>query len=601
VAATARGSPIDELNAHERDLIRLRWAAGLSLLLATLVGAYVLRLTIPVLGLLVLGAVVTLSNAGLGWASRSLPRVGKRAVLLGFSLLDWIVLLVLIHLTGGIDSPALPLVLVQVVLTSILIPGWATYAYAGMAFVGVGVIAISEAAGWLPHHSLLPGLDVGRYQNAQYLGGALGLLAFAIALTVLLVVPFLKDLGIRRRQIESLYQATFDVSSSLELPEVLSRLVRGATLAFGAKGASIMLLDRGGTRLSMTAAYGLSKRFQEDGDRDISGDEAEPGKVLEGIEIVDDVTLGAADGSATKYLDEGIRAFISVPLQGRHGPLGVLHIYGRRPRTFGRQDAEFGTVIARQGAAAIENAMAFGGLRDADALKSQFVRAVTHELRSPVAASQSLLRVVLKQLGGTLNEVQQDILARLSDRLDALQLLIDDLLDLAAGKVEGLEGRLTPVSVEAAVLAAIERLRIQAADKGLALTVNTLQRGMTVVGSEQGLGRIFINLIGNAIKYSKANGRVDVRMERRGEEAVVTVKDTGIGIPELDLPHLFEEFYRASNVKEMGIQGTGLGLAIVRDLVERYGGHLSLQSRVGEGTTVTVTLPLSGGPISGVQ
>jgi signal transduction histidine kinase len=180
-------------------------------------------------------------------------------------------------------------------------------------------------------------------------------------------------------------------------------------------------------------------------------------------------------------------------------------------------------------------------------------------------------------------------------------LLIDDLLDLAAGKVEGLEGALTPVSVEAAILAAIDRLRSQAAEKNLVLSVNTLQRGMTVVGSEQGLGRIFVNLIGNAIKYTQANGRVDVRMERRGEEAVVTVKDTGIGIPELDMPHLFEEFYRASNVKQLGIQGTGLGLAIVRDLVERYGGHLTLHSRVGEGTTVTVTLPLSGGPISGVQ
>jgi signal transduction histidine kinase len=90
-------------------------------------------------------------------------------------------------------------------------------------------------------------------------------------------------------------------------------------------------------------------------------------------------------------------------------------------------------------------------------------------------------------------------------------------------------------------------------------------------------------------------------MERHGDEAIATIADTGIGIPEVDLPHLFEEFYRASNAKEAGFQGTGLGLVIVKDLVERYGGHLSLHSRVGEGTVVTVTLPLSGGPISGVQ
>lgn len=603
MTGTARTAPVDELSAHERDLIRLRWGAGLCLLLATLVGAYVLELTLPVLGLIVLGALVTGSNAGLDWLSRSMPGLRKRSLLLAFSLFDWVVLLVLIHLTGGIESPALPLVLVQVVLTSILIPGWVTYAYAGIAFIGVAAIAVAEALAWLPHHALLPGAEPARYQVPAFLTGSLGLMALAIALTVVLVVPFLTDLQTRRRQVESLYQATFDVSSSLELPHVLDRLVRGATTALAAKGASILLLDKGGTQLSMTAAYGLSKGFQENGGADVPCAGAEPCAALERIEIVDDVLLGSSDGARDRdrYAQEGIRAFLSVPLQGRHGPLGVLHIYGRRPRSFGPQDAEFGTVIARQGAAAIENAMAFEGLLHADELKSQFVRAVTHELRSPVAASQSLLRVVLRQIGGSLNDVQRDILARLSDRLDSLQLLIDDLLDLAAGKVEGLEGELTPISVEAAILAVIERLRAQATEKSLHLSVNTLQRGMTVVGSEQGFGRIFINLIGNAIKYTPVGGMVSVRMERRGEEAVVSIEDSGIGIPDVDLPHLFEEFYRASNAKEAGIQGTGLGLAIVKDLVERYGGHLSLHSRAGEGTKVTVTLPLSGGPISGVQ
>jgi signal transduction histidine kinase len=211
------------------------------------------------------------------------------------------------------------------------------------------------------------------------------------------------------------------------------------------------------------------------------------------------------------------------------------------------------------------------------------------------------LRVAIRQIGGSLNDLQRDILTRLSDRLDALQLLIDDLLDLASGKVEGLEGELTPISVEAAVLGAIDGLGDQAAEKDVRVKVNSLQRGMTVVGSEEGLDRVFTNVIGNAIKYTPSGGEVNVLMERRSNEASVTITDTGIGIPEVDVPHLFEEFFRASNAREMGIQGTGLGLAIVKDLVERYGGRLSLQSRLGEGTTVTIVLPLSGGPVSGVQ
>jgi two-component system phosphate regulon sensor histidine kinase PhoR len=250
--------------------------------------------------------------------------------------------------------------------------------------------------------------------------------------------------------------------------------------------------------------------------------------------------------------------------------------------------------IARQGATAIENAMAYGELRRTDEIKSQFVRAVTHELRAPVAGAQSLLRTVIREMAGGLNDLQRDVLSRLSDRLDALQLLINDLLDLASGKVEGLEAKLMPVSVEAAVLNVIDRLSGQAEEKKIDLQVNYVPRGLTVMGSEEGLGRICLNLIGNAIKYTPADGHVNVTLDQGGDEAVIIVADTGLGIPEVDVVHLFEEFYRGSNVKEAGIPGTGLGLTIVRDLVERYGGRLSVQSKLGEGTTFTVVLPLAG-------
>jgi signal transduction histidine kinase len=570
-------------------------------LLATLVGVYGLRLTLPIATMLALGVIVVTSNAGIRWAANAKPRLSRRSIYLAFTLLDWAVLLVIIQFTGGVESPAVLLVPVQVLLTSILLPGRFVYFFGGLTFLGVGGIAIAEATDWLPHHNMLPVTGPELYREPALLAGSLGLLAVAIVLTVVLFVPFLDELETRKRQVDTLYQGIFAVSSSLELPQVLDRLVRGATTALEAEAASIQLLDPSGTQLSMTAAYGLSKRFMENGSSTIIAAPLDQVDPLGRTEIVDDVLLKPDLAGLSQFVEEDIRSFLSVPLQGRHGPLGVLRVYGRRPRSFGAQAAEFGTAIARQGAAAIENAMAFEGLRRTDQLKSQFVRAVTHELRSPVAVSQSLLRVVIRQIGGSLNDLQRDILSRLSDRLDALQLLIDDLLDLAAGKVEGLEGELTPVSVESAVLSAIDRLEGPAAEKNIRVKVNSLQRGMTVVGSEEGLGRVFINVIGNAIKYTPAGGEVNVRMERRSNEAAVTVTDTGIGIPEVDLPHLFDEFYRASNAKETGIQGTGLGLAIVKDLVERYNGHVSIQSQIGQGTTVSVGLPLSGGPIPGVQ
>jgi signal transduction histidine kinase len=360
-----------------------------------------------------------------------------------------------------------------------------------------------------------------------------------------------------------------------------------------AKGASIRLLDATGQQLRMEAAYGLSRKYLEKGPVQIERSPIDQ-KVLSGEPVI---VEQAAQNQQLQYPAEieaeGIRSILCVPVMGRTGPLGVLRVYGARPRSFAQANVQFAMAMARQGANAIENAQAYDELHRTDEVKSKFVRVVTHELRAPVAGAQSLLRTVTHELAGSLNELQRDILGRLSDRLDALQLLINDLLDLAAGKVEGCEAKLMPVPVDAVVLGMVDRLASQAKEKTIDLHVNCVPRGLSVMGSQEGLGRIFINLIGNAIKYTPPGGHVDVSLEQNNHEAVITVADSGVGIPEADQPHLFEEFFRGTNVKEAGIPGTGLGLAIVKDLVERYGGRLSLESRVGQGTTFAVVLPLA--------
>jgi signal transduction histidine kinase len=269
-------------------------------------------------------------------------------------------------------------------------------------------------------------------------------------------------------------------------------------------------------------------------------------------------------------------------------------VYGARPSVFTEDDIRFALAFAQQGATAIENAVAYGALRRTDEVKSQFVRAVTHELRSPVAGAQSLLRAVTHESAGALTDLQRDVLRRLSDRLDTLQLLINDLLDLAAGKVKGLEAEFTPVSVDAMAAWVVDRLGSQAEDKHLELKLYCAGRGLLVKGTDEGLRRILVNLVGNAIKYTPAGGRVAVTVEPSGADVAVVVADTGMGILPADLPRLFEEFHRGGNAKEAGILGTGLGLAIVKDLVDRSGGRIAVQSTVGQGSTFTVTLPRAG-------
>jgi signal transduction histidine kinase len=113
-----------------------------------------------------------------------------------------------------------------------------------------------------------------------------------------------------------------------------------------------------------------------------------------------------------------------------------------------------------------------------------------------------------------------------------------------------------------------------------------------VLATEAGLDRIWANLVGNAVKYTPAGGQVAVNLCQSGDEISVAVTDTGIGIPPDALPHLFEEFYRAPNARAAKIPGTGLGLAIVKELVDRYSGRIYVESKMGEGTTFTVALPM---------
>jgi two-component system phosphate regulon sensor histidine kinase PhoR len=176
-----------------------------------------------------------------------------------------------------------------------------------------------------------------------------------------------------------------------------------------------------------------------------------------------------------------------------------------------------------------------------------------------------------------------------------LQTLIDDLLDLVARKSEfSVSEERVPIPLREAIEDVVRRLKVPAEEKQIALesSCECGEEPIRVLATKEGIDRILNNLVSNAVKYTPSGGRVCVRLHRANREACIQIVDTGIGIPEDSLPHLFEEFYRAPNAKLQEREGTGLGLAITKDLVIRYGGQIAVQSKVGTGTTFTITLPL---------
>jgi signal transduction histidine kinase len=281
-----------------------------------------------------------------------------------------------------------------------------------------------------------------------------------------------------------------------------------------------------------------------------------------------------------------------VGLAHEHVSIGTLHVYAAAAQCFDEEDVVLLTPLVDLGAAAIVAARALAALNAEEASKAHFIHVATHELRSPVAVAQSMVRGVLKGYAGAMTERQTEVFGRVSRRLDFLESLVDDLLDLAAGKASG-AGEETAVVLNSSVGRVVLLLQLRAEEKGVDLVHRACCEELVVRGTEEGLDRIFVNLVGNAVKYTPAGGSVDVVLQRvSADDIEVKVIDTGIGIPEKALPRLFEEFYRAPNAKASDEVGTGLGLAIVKDLVDRYGGRIEVESAVGQGSTFTVTFPV---------
>jgi two-component system sensor histidine kinase/response regulator len=223
--------------------------------------------------------------------------------------------------------------------------------------------------------------------------------------------------------------------------------------------------------------------------------------------------------------------------------------------------------------------------------KSDFMTTVAHELRSPVAGAQSLLRALLHSLAGGLNEQQKEILNRVDLRLSGLLALVNDLLDLAASKTFEEHSISEPVRLSAVICQVVENFSVEADQKGVTLDLELPSEEVEVLGTEDGLQKIFANLVGNAIKYTPQGGKVTVSARNRDGRVEITVVDTGIGIPQHDMPRLFEEFFRAGNARRKGIVGTGLGLSIVKQFVDQFGGEIEASSVEGQGTQFKLSLP----------
>ncbi len=302
--------------------------------------------------------------------------------------------------------------------------------------------------------------------------------------------------------------------------------------------------------------------------------------------------LGAEHPEILRTL--GARSYIIIPLAARGRTLGTItFVYAHSGRRFSTMDLTLAMELGQRAAIAVDNARLYHEAREAVRTREEVLAVVSHDLKNPlgtISLSANLLtRAAPEGEPGVRIRRHADTIQRGAQRMDHL---IRDLLDMASLR----EGKLTIERREHPVgqlideaLALLEPLAVE---KSLELQARVRGRDTRLLCDPHRIFQVLSNLVGNALKFTPAPGRVEVRAEPEGFEVRFAVRDSGPGIPRDRLPHIFDPYWQA---KETARQGTGLGLYIARGIVEAHGGRLWVESEPGQGSTFFFTLPVASG------
>ncbi|MFH1198832.1 MAG: ATP-binding protein [Candidatus Omnitrophota bacterium] len=312
-----------------------------------------------------------------------------------------------------------------------------------------------------------------------------------------------------------------------------------------------------------------------------------------------------------------VHSFVITGLYPKEGAKGFLFAgTENKDIVITEGDQELITILANQLAQALENArlfektwgaqqelerrvekrtrelsLALEEVKKISRRKSDFVSSVTHELRTPLTSIKGYASILLTEKLGALPPEVKARLEKMNRHSDELAQMVNDLLDISRIESGKVTMKLETQSLKTIVQEASELLMVQLKDKQISLTVNIASGIDNILADLSQIKRVFINIIGNAIKFTPEQGKIIICAQDKGENIQIDVTDTGCGIPENARELIFEEFYRAENAVNEGIKGTGLGLALVKNIIEAHSGKIWVTSLISSGSTFSFTLP----------
>lgn len=400
-----------------------------------------------------------------------------------------------------------------------------------------------------------------------------------------------------RRKLIALYEMIKGGHRHIRLQEFMDSVTRNTAQIMGVKACSIKLLDPERKKLRFASTFGLSQDY-------LSKDDISLEKSGVNRQVVEGSLYAIGHIQEDRYFQypedirqEGISAMLCLPLTVDTNTFGVLCVYSTESNYFNEADIGLFSLMTDLISLTMDRITR-------DIAQRWFINKATHQLRSPLGTVKSMLHLLDHGYLGTLSERQLEIVVRCQKRLTLIQDTVNDLLKVASERQDVGPPILTPLDLGTAIRAMEPLYGAQAAEKQVEFRMSIAEALPQVKAQAKMLDDLLTNLLSNAVKYTPSGGRVMVRAEAASPTSVrLEVADTGIGIPEGDTARLFSEFFRAENAKALVEEGTGLGLVIVKEIIDRFGGQIRIESQVGQGTKVSCLLPAVAGetPAAGVE
>ena len=425
-----------------------------------------------------------------------------------------------------------------------------------------------------------------------------------------------EELDKRLNGLDALQKTSRLISTTLDENEIFKRLDQSLIADLGFEKNLICIYDKNQT-LQCRLNVGFSS---EDVNFVVTSLEKE--KVItqalkEGHAFPSAASSKQAKESIIRLFD--VEHFVLTPILTQNNIMGILFVGNRsNASAITEGDEELVSVLANQIGQSLENArlfeQAYGAsqvleskvqertkqlasaleeVKQINKMKSEFISAVSHELRTPLTSIKGYASLLITGKLGAVPEAVKERLEKINAHSDNLVKMINNLLDIARIESGRVEMKMEKCNITSIIETVHDLLTPQMREKNLQWKTDIGKEIPELVLDKHQVERIFINLVGNAIKFTPEKGTIAIRVRHDPQAATIEVSDTGIGVTKEDLDKLFDEFYRVDNAINQNVKGTGLGLSLVKKIVDAHQGKIWVTSELDRGTTFHFTLPFN--------